>query len=306
VLLLWSPSGSYLRCAHSLATVTTVEPRAFTRLLQIPVADRLGMIAEGLGLIAEHVRTLREAVVHLDAQQRRRSATILGGVADEEAAKALILLDILRSGSDTQEVMVAQLKRASQHLPRCIYAEVVQRRPVTFGEVHDRVDRARLSHYLDGPMDADWILSNELLAEREGNVYVDFVWDIEGNSGQWMTPARLDDIGLGPGTAVQDLLLSLGQTGCLSRRGLDVIADEWHDFDLTEDTPWVKVHDITIRILTRLHEAGDFAETASQADVDCVLERWGFPLGALDLSEITVSREELRAEQQRLLSRWID
>jgi hypothetical protein len=183
---------------------------------------------------------------------------------------------------------------------------VVQRRPATFGEVHDRVDTARLSHYLDGPMDADWILSNELLAEREGNVYVDFVWDIEGNSGQWMTPARLDDIGLGPGTAVQDLLLSLGQTGCLSRRGLDVIADEWHDFDLTEDTPWVKVHDVTIRILTRLHEAGHFAETASQADVDRVLEQWGFPLGALDLSEIKVSREELRAEQQRLLSRWID
>jgi AbiV family abortive infection protein len=279
-----------------------VEPRAFTRLLQIEPQARVGLITEGLDHIAEHVETLREDVRRLDEEGRVRAATILSQTADEEAAKALILLDIFRSKAD-QTMMRTQLRRLTQHLPRCIYVEVSHGRPATFTEVREHVDRARRSHYLDGPMDADWIFSNELLAEREGCLYVDFVWDVEGNAGTWMTPARFDGM-VGPTTDVLDLVGSLKRTGCLSRIGLDLIAEEWRDFQLRDETHWGEVRDTILRLLGRLHKAGLFLDTATQDDLDSVVERWGFPLAGLDLTEIRVSREELREEQQRVLDSW--
>ena len=281
-----------------------VEPRAFTRLLQIGPQARLDLIAEGLGLIAEHVETLRGDIRRLDDDGRVRAASILSRMADEEAAKALILLDIYRCVPD-QRTTSKQLKRLSRHLPRCIYVEVSHGHPAVFGEVRDRVDRARRSHYLDGPMDADWIFSNELIAEREGSLYVDFVWDLEDDAGTWMTPASFDGM-VGPTTDVLDLVVSLRQAGCLGRQSLNVMADVWQGFELRDETHWVEIRNRNLLLLQRLHEAGQFLDSGTQEDVDRVVDRWGFPLTELDISIINIARDELRAEQQRLMGNWTD
>ena len=178
--------------------------------------------------------------------------------------------------------------------------EVGHGRPAVFAEVRDRVDRARRSHYLDGPMDADWIFSNELIAEREGSLYVDFVWDLEDDMGTWMTPASFDGM-LGPTTDVLDLVVSLRQAGCLGRQSLNVIADVWQGFELRDETHWVEIRNRTLLLLQRLHEAGQFLDSATQEDLDRVVDQWGFPLTELDMSMIEIARDQLRAEQQRLL-----
>lgn len=85
-------------------------------------------------------------------------------------------------------------------------------------------------------MHADWILSNELLAEREGAIYIDYVWDLRSAYGTWMTPARHDSIGLGgPARAVPELVRSFKRTAGLSRRTLDLIAHLWKGFELRDD-----------------------------------------------------------------------
>jgi hypothetical protein len=187
--------------------------------------------------------------------------------------------------------MTRQLTRISKHLPRCIYVEAVHGRPWTFRDARDRVDRCRRSRRLDGPMD-EWIFTNDLLAGRERNMYVDFVWNVEEHVGTWVTPAHFNDSSLGPSTSVPDLVVSLGATGCLSRYGLDVIADVWRGVELRDQTDWREVRERNTRVLERLYEADRLPESASQIDVDRVIDRWG-----LDLAEIQVAREELLAER---------
>lgn len=281
-----------------------MEPRSFKCLLQLNKRTRCDLIAEGLDHIAEHVEVLREDVLRLDELGRRRSATILSLTADEEAAKALMLLDIFRSNED-QCVVRRQLNRVGSHLARCIYAYVARRRPISFADLRARVGRARRSHYLDGPMDADWISSNELLAEREGAIYVDFVWDLESANGTWMTPAQYDNIGFGGSdTAVPELVLSLKRTGCLSRRALDLIAQAWKGFELRDDADCFQVQDITIDLVNGIHDEGLFLDTATQEDVDRVVTYWGFPLIELELSPLKVTRDQLRSQQQSILADW--
>lgn len=260
---------------------------------------RCDLIAEGLGQIAEHVEALREDVLRLDDLGRQRSATILSLTADEEAAKALMLLDIFRTSAG-QAVISRQLKRIGLHLPRCIYAAVAGRRPISGADLRERVDRARRSHYLDGPTGADWICTNELLGEREGAIYVDFVWDREEAIGTWMTPALADGIGPPRTTAGPDLVLSLQRTGCLSRQALDLIADAWRDFELRDDTDCFQVQDITINLVNGIHDEGLSWDSITQQDVDRVVAYWGFPLIELDLNELVVPRSQLRHEQQHI------
>ena len=79
-----------------------VQPRALKRLMQLPEPERLDAIAEGLGLLAEHVATLRQDVIHLAEADRPRGRAVLAAQSEEEAAKALILLDLVRMDSRDQ------------------------------------------------------------------------------------------------------------------------------------------------------------------------------------------------------------
>ena len=215
-----------------------------------------------------------------------------------------MLLDIFRTTAD-QELIGRQLRRIGFHLPRCIYAYAARRRPISFGDLRERVDRLRCSHYLDGPMDVDWIATNELLAEREGAIYVDFVWDRESATGCWMTPALTDGIGFGgPDTAVPDLVLSLKRTGCLSRQALDVIAEAWKGFELRDDTDCFRVQDVTIDVVNTAYDRGLFLGSGTDDDVRRVVAYWGFPMVELDLSDLEVPRDHLRERQQCILSDW--
>src|ERR1700722_7943654 len=164
-----------------------MEPRALKRILQLAEPKRLDAIAEGLGLLTEHVATLREDVVYLAEGARARGRAVLGAQSEEEAAKALILLDCVRMDWRDRKAVSRQIGRFYNHLARCIYADVTQMRPGDFREVRERVDWLRRSHHLDGPNDVDWIFRNPLIAEREDSLYVDYVHEEEGD--RWSTPA---------------------------------------------------------------------------------------------------------------------
>lgn len=130
--------------------------------MQLAEPERLDAIAEGLGLLAEHVATLRQDVIHLAEADRPRGRAVLAAQSEEEAAKALILLDLVRMDWRDHKAVSRQIGRFYNHLARCIYVDAVQMRPADFREVRERVDWLRQSHYLDGPNDVDWIFRNQL------------------------------------------------------------------------------------------------------------------------------------------------
>lgn len=284
--------------ANATITITGVQPRALTRLMQLPIAERLAMIAEGLELISEHVATLRDDLVYLDRDARRRAMSIVANQSEEESAKALILLDIVRAGPRDQEATRRQIARFYDHLARCIYVDMSHMRPATFGEIRALVDLQRRSHYLDGPTAGEWIFRNQLLTTREESMYVDLVHDEEGD--RWSSPARYDSIHFGAETSLQDLVLALQRTGCMTRRGLDVIADVWERVTLDDETHWREASAANRRIVQRVLDGGLAAEIVTSKDVDRVIDRWGFPMASLDLSEDRVARSELEAERATL------
>jgi hypothetical protein len=99
--------------------------------MQLPVPKRLDAIAEGLGLLVEHVATLREDALHLAESDKPRGLAVLSAQSEEEAAKALILLDLVRMGWRDNEAVTRQIGRFYDHLARCIYADTTQIRPAS-------------------------------------------------------------------------------------------------------------------------------------------------------------------------------
>lgn len=64
------------------------------RLCQLPAPDRLALIAEGLPIILESAQGFWKASQQLS--ELPREANVLEGFAEEEAAKVLILMDVVR------------------------------------------------------------------------------------------------------------------------------------------------------------------------------------------------------------------
>jgi hypothetical protein len=265
--------------------------------MQLDPAERIATIAAGLGLLAENVATLAADLELLRKAERGRGLWILSRQADEEAAKALILIDLARMDQRDHKGMVRQIGCFYDHLSRSIYAEVCQMSPADFAEVRRMVDSMRQSHFLDGPNEVDWIFRNRLLASREDGLYVDYLHEQDG--GRWISPAANDEIIFGgPSTAVIELIAAMHRLGCMSPGGLKVIADIWAEQTIEDDTHWQEVVRLNRAVATELVERGLALPESSGEDSNRVINRWTFPLSGLDLSEVKVSLSDLEEQQK--------
>jgi hypothetical protein len=279
-----------------------MEAKRLKDLAQLPVSKRLDAIAEGLALLAEQARTLRADLVSL--ADHPRAYQVVTVTAEEEAAKALILLDVIRTGWRDPKLVSRQLSRFYDHLVRQIYAEMCHMRPATFAEIRNLVQIYRPSHYLDGPYDVDYVFRNQSLAQREEALYVDYVNDEDGP--RWVTPATRNDLMFGPLTVPLDLVISLDRIGCTSRDGLDVIAAAWDGVVIKDSTHWQELRALNDDIARTLIARGLNSPDADSKDLARVVDRWLFPMTELDLELVRVSREELEAERARRLARLGD
>jgi hypothetical protein len=100
-------------------------------------------------------------------------------------------------------------------------------------------------------------------------------------------------------TSVQDLVAALHRTGCTSRAGLDVIAEVWGTKRLDEETHWQEAVALNRGVMTALDGIGVAHPEATTQDADHVIDRWPFPMGAIDLEEIEVPPSELEVERAR-------
>lgn len=136
-----------------------------------------------------------------------------------------------------------QLKRCADHIAKGIYARVADIRPADFAELVRYVDLLRRNYYLDGPNDVDWLFRNEIMAEREERLYVDYVETDEGD--MWISPRRYDDIGPRYASGAVELVGALSRAGMSDERALHVVADIWRDFQPVPDTHWQENVELT-------------------------------------------------------------
>ena len=273
------------------------------RLAELPVEERIDVVAEGLEVIASNVRA------QLDEQQAvweraPRASLLLETLAEEEAAKGFILVDYLRPPRGTsQEAVAAHLRRAYDHMARGVYAEYYQTRPASFGEVMEIVERERAGLYLDGPEGFEWVFRNAIMQRREEAMYVDWV-EREGEM-LWQTPEFR--VGLEEGwrpvhPTICRLFCTMTDASLFSPQGLRVLRKIWSEIELNADTHWMECFRANQAFL-------DTHSRGAQADIPDELRQfveWSFlfPLTQRNTSEMKVDRALLEEERDEAIRNW--
>jgi len=278
-----------------------MRPRAASSLAAFSDRRLLERLAEGLALLAEHVHKLESSVQVLERDRQIGGAVPLRALAEEEAAKFLILIDVVRCPRKPQQLRVRQLDRFHNHLAKGLYVEVYDGSPANYEEVRRYVDMLRKSHYLDGPNDVDWVFRNSVIATREERLYVDYVEDDDGT--RWHSPSSWDEIGLRYRSAVISLVAAMERAGFASVAGLGFVAPLWRDLELTDSLHRQVIRDLNKRTLEAFQEAG-ITERASADDLHEIVESWSFPLHSMDLSILEVDMDTLREAQRAWVAEW--
>lgn len=159
------------------------------RLTGMSREDRLAFFAEGLPLMLASARAFWNAAQRLE--DSRREAHVLTGLAKEEAAKILIVMDIVRCPPKLVDGRIGEmLKWFYNHLARLLYAEAAGWRAVDLAQLRRYIDFDRRTHYVDGPM-SEYIFPNSPIHERESRLYVDIA-AYEDGVPYWNAPTGTD------------------------------------------------------------------------------------------------------------------
>lgn len=272
------------------------QPRSVWVLAELPRAEMLAELAQGMRLIAEHVASLFDGAVALHDSGSHVAVQTLEAISNEEAGKYLILLDAARCARAPEQHRRDQLSRFSQHLAKGIYAETAYYRPCDLAELEERIRRLRRDAYLDGPHGTDWIFRNEVEGHREERLYVDFVRTDAGAT-YWHSPAVYADSGFAPMSAAVRLVGALHRMGASTVEGLTVVDEIWHDFVPISSTSWPELQPRVRRTLETWVDAS-LATEATEEDVRLIRESWTFPLHSVPMERIKVALGDLRAEQE--------
>jgi hypothetical protein len=73
-------------------------PRSLKALVQVPRRQRFDVVAEGLQVLIEHVTVLTDELDRATKAGCARIVPALQAQSEEESAKVLILLDLVRAG----------------------------------------------------------------------------------------------------------------------------------------------------------------------------------------------------------------
>jgi AbiV family abortive infection protein len=273
-----------------------MRPRAFGDLSQLTPLRRRTALSDGLEMIYEHMASLESDAADLAARGRTRGANVLRILAEEEAAKFLIVLDAVRCDPEDTARWSRQITRCGDHLAKGIYARLTWYRPASYAEVLALIEPLRCSHYLDGPNDIDWVFRNELIANREDQLYVDYgQWD---SGPGWTSPARYDRVHASdsPDPATQ-LVMALYDVGAASREGVSILARNWVGWNPDLDTSWREFGQRAESTLGELEARSGITDERLQCCRRLIVDSWTFPLHGADLSQIRVDVTDLRQQQ---------
>lgn len=280
--------------------------RAIRDLAGFPDERLFAELSVGIPLIVQNAVSLDETARSLHQQSNHRGAEVFSGFAEEEAAKVLILIDLLRCPENSGK-RGATAQYFYGHVAKRIYAMTCwYPRISSFREFCDFVKNESEPYYLDGPNLVDWILWNSILAERDQSLYVDYVQDVTVEAGafHWRTPFPSLPTPYQTPECVK-LVQALLDAGAVSPDSLAVIAGIWRAFEPTPDTTRRELRSRIAYTLNRLVEAG--LSPADKPLLQTIITSWSFPLWPLEIQKPRAKQEdlleELREERARTVAR---
>ena len=279
------------------------EQRAITNLGNQREELFLRSVAQGIERLVANIDRLDSSAHRLSGAGDEASATLLGSFADEEAAKVLMLIDAVRCPAEEGRARVRTLKRWSDHLWKGVYVRACDWRPADFRELTTYIDDELQPFYLDGPIGIDWIFRNEILAQRERQIYVDLVEDITetGPNRQepyWVAPGAFSSYRFNYQTSTcVEIALSLHACGISTERGLNHVARIWQPLDIVS----MGYPELLARIRETLLavQPEEDESTASDRVVPSrnKLIHWPHPLWPYDRLERPATVDSLREER---------
>ena len=287
-----------------------MKPKQLSLLAQVKKNERFPIIAQGLHLLAENVEALTADAEILNDRERYRAGGILTSLAAEEAAKAMMLLDLTRIGWDNNETTAEVLKWWYNHLARGLYVRAYEGKPASLKEVHDYMDFYRRERYLDGPNDVDWLFHNEVSHHREAPLYVDYLQNEDG-TGSWASPADyasvyLDGFSSPPHQPmIIGVFSSMSAAGLLTVKGLKATRQVWDGVEIDDGTHWTVVEGLNRATLENLYRDPPPTlptDPALVAALRLVVDGWVFPLTGLNMSETKVSLQEIAQQREDWLA----
>lgn len=275
--------------------------RKLNSLAQMKRADRITVLSDGLPLIAANALAYERDARHMNGAGRFRSAAVLHSYAEEEAAKVVILLDLVRGGLDDAALVKKAVRNFYSHLARGIYARVYETNIGSLDEARRYTTDLRQKLYLDGPMDVDWIFGNEVTTDREERLYVDYV-EYENQERRWVSPLREGRDEFYELHSHRSWLLELvdvlGSLGVLSPGGVEATSAAWSGAAIDDDTYWDDFWRRNESVLQELRRRGQEFTDADQPAINFICQRWAIPLLPLDLSEIKTNIDDLTRERE--------
>ena len=240
-------------------------------------------ISTGIEHIIDNVQSLDAITRQLIQAGEYRGVDIIRGLAEEESAKVLILLDVVRC---PRKCMNRTLRWFNHHVAKGIYANACRWRPQDFGDVITSVALDRRGLFLDGPNDFDWILPNSIKSARERAMYVDYVRDITVENGEhmWLSPGS-DQVSEKTYSMPDSVKVShaVFEIGATTPRGLAVVADVWRDFEPQPQTTKTELCERSNDMLQLLIDNGVFS-VKNLRSAQSILYSWPFPLWPIDLT----------------------
>ena len=264
-------------------------------------------ISDGIPLIVQNAISFDTTAHGLHQLKEFRASEIIRGFAVEEAAKVLILLDAVRCPRDSGRLSET-LKCYYNHFSKRIYAEICSfPKIVSFKELCEFINLQCRPYFLDGPRMVDWIIPDSIIEEREQEIYVDYVRDINTDTEEyfWRAPEVLE---LDPEKYEYEspdavrLCHALSEAGAKSPEGLAIIAEIWRDFIPDQKTGREELYDLVASTLDRLTECGQNEGDASLAKY--IMSYWSFPIWPLlpiKMSSYEDTLTDLREERRRTI-----
>jgi len=268
-------------------------------LVHLRQPQRLRLIAEGLPVIAASARSFWDSSRQLE--NGSREATVLEGFAEEEAAKALILMDMARCPAKQVARRAGTIVRTFYgHLGRLIYADAQHWRPVNIDQLREYVDHARQGHTLEG-FAGEYIVPNWQRYSREAAMYAD-VEVYEDGVPQWSAPtgSLSKTIFGGPPNALA-LVDAMATTGMFTHKGVRIINEVWGALDFVDVQQFDDGRRLTGEMFDRLDAARLITDAATDEHYRVLYNNWQMPMYALEFSEIAVPLEELEARREAAL-----
>ncbi len=268
--------------------------RAIKDLCQLSDVELFAEIAVGIGHVMDTVNELDAAARKLYEIGHNHPGRVLGELAAEEAAKVLILVDVVRCPCNRHKERSRTLGYFYDHLAKGIYARASEGRWEDFAEVERFVSYHRSKYYLEGPTGVDWILPNHITQRREDNLYVGYIRDDQGE--HYWAPTQVTDSSYRTPTVI-DLARTLHRTKATSPAGLAVIAEVWRPVEIHSEMRWLtEQRELNWRTLEALTDRGLTVPELIQGEAG-IWDDWVFPLWSLKL-RIHDNKEDLQEIQE--------